>query len=109
MDSYLTRLELVGKESIAIQQGRPVIKFKYGLLPWALKRPVVLVLDDYDACKPETKFIFNKLLEANGEITIPENGRVIKPNACFRILATSNTLSGGHVGTFRENPAQLDR
>ncbi|PIM95971.1 Cobalamin biosynthesis protein CobS [Candidatus Hodgkinia cicadicola] len=109
MDSYFTRLELIGKESIIIQQGKPVVKFKYGLLPWAFKRPIVLVLDDYDACKPETKFIFNKLLEANGEIIIPENGRIIKPNACFRILATSNTLSGNKVGTFRENEAHLDR
>ncbi|PIM95331.1 Cobalamin biosynthesis protein CobS [Candidatus Hodgkinia cicadicola] len=109
MDSYLTRLELIGKESITFQQGKPVIKFKYGLLPWALKRPIVLVLDDYDACKPETKFVFNKLLEANGEISIPENGRIIKPNASFRILATSNTLSGSQIGTFRENSAHLDR
>ncbi|PIM96505.1 Aerobic cobaltochelatase subunit pCobS [Candidatus Hodgkinia cicadicola] len=109
MDSYLTKSELIGKESLIFQHCRSVIKFRYGLLPWALRRPIVLVLDDYDACKPDIKFIFNKLLETNGEINIPENGRVIKPNASFRILATSTTLFGSHIGTFKENSAHLDR
>ncbi|PIM96604.1 Cobalamin biosynthesis protein CobS [Candidatus Hodgkinia cicadicola] len=109
MDSCLTRFDLIGRESIVIQQGRSIVKFKYGLLPWVLRRPIVLVLDNYNACKPETKFIFNKLLEANRKIIITENGRIIRPNACFRILATSNTLSGSQVGTFQENSTQLDR
>ncbi|PIM95292.1 Cobalamin biosynthesis protein CobS [Candidatus Hodgkinia cicadicola] len=109
MDSYLTRSQLIGKESLTFQHRGPVVKFEYGLLPWALRRPIVLVLDDYDVCKPEIKSIFNKLLETNGEINIPENGRVIKPNASFRILATSTTLYGSQIGTFRENSAHLDR
>lgn len=109
MDSYLTRLELVGKDSITIKDGKPSIKFKYGLLPWAMRRPIALILDDFDACKPEAKFVFNRLLESNGELTIPENSKVIKPNACFRMFATCNSTTGGYVGTFRDNAAHLDR
>ncbi|MFP3039758.1 MAG: AAA family ATPase [Candidatus Hodgkinia cicadicola] len=109
MDSFATRLELIGRDAIAIRRDIPVVKFKYGLLPWALRRPVVLVLDDYDACKPETGFVFNKVLEARGELVIPENNKLLKPNASFRMLATCNTLTGAYVGTFKANEAQLDR
>lgn len=43
------------------------------------KGPMMLLLDDYDSCKPKTKFMFNKLLEINGENSILGNGRIIKP------------------------------
>ncbi|MFP3038997.1 MAG: AAA family ATPase [Candidatus Hodgkinia cicadicola] len=109
LDSYLTRLELVGRDSITIKDAKPVIKFKYGLLPWAMKRPIVLVLDDFDACKPEAKFVFNRLLEAEGELIIPENSKLVKPNACFRLFATCNSTTGSYVGTFRDNAAHFDR
>ncbi|MFP3037875.1 MAG: AAA family ATPase, partial [Candidatus Hodgkinia cicadicola] len=109
MDSCLSRLELIGRESIAKNQGKPTIKFKYGLLPWAVKRPIALVLDDYDACKPETKFVLNKLLETGGEISVPENGKIIRPCSSFRMIATCNTLSGSYAGTYQENIAHLDR
>ncbi|PIM95000.1 Cobalamin biosynthesis protein CobS [Candidatus Hodgkinia cicadicola] len=109
MDNYLTKSQLIGKESLIFQHRCSVVKFKYGLLPWALRRPIVLILDDYDVCTPEVKSIFNKLLGENGEINIPENGRVIKPNASFRILATSTTLFGSQISNFRENSAHLDK
>ncbi|MGP1914401.1 MAG: AAA family ATPase [Candidatus Hodgkinia cicadicola] len=109
MDSYLTRLELIGRDSIAIRNGKPSIKFKYGLLPWAMKRPLVLILDDFDACKPEAKFVFNRLLEAGGELIVPESSKLIKPNACFRLFATCNSTTGSYAGTFRDNAAHFDR
>ncbi|MGP1911044.1 MAG: AAA family ATPase [Candidatus Hodgkinia cicadicola] len=109
MDSYLTRLELIGKDSITIKDAKPSIKFKYGLLPWAMKRPLALILDDFDACKPEAKFVFNRLLEAGGELIVPESSKLIKPNACFRLFATCNSTTGSYVGTFRDNAAHFDR
>ncbi|MGP1917140.1 MAG: AAA family ATPase [Candidatus Hodgkinia cicadicola] len=109
MDSYLTRLELIGRDSIAIKNAKPSIKFKYGLLPWAIKRPLVLILDDFDACKPEAKFVFNRLLETGGELIVPESSKLIRPNACFRLFATCNSTTGSYVGTFRDNAAHFDR
>ncbi len=67
------------------------------------------MLDDYDACKPETGFVFNKILEARGELAIPENNKTIKPSASFRMFATCNTLTGSYAGTFKTNESQLDR
>ncbi|ATY93541.1 Cobalamin biosynthesis protein CobS [Candidatus Hodgkinia cicadicola] len=110
MDSWITRLELIGKDIITTKNGLYVIKFKYGIIPWAIRKGVSLILDDYDACKPETKFILNKLLEANGEISIPENNKIVLPRASFRIFATCNNIKiNDHIGTYRSNPAQLDR
>ncbi|XXM93402.1 MoxR family ATPase [Candidatus Hodgkinia cicadicola] len=110
MDSWLTRLELIGKDVITIRNGSYFIKFKYGIIPWASKRGIALVLDDYDACKPETKFVFNKLLEANGELSVPENNKVVTPHASFRVFATCNGVrTSEHAGTFKANMAQLDR
>ncbi len=110
MDSWLTRLELVGRDIITTKNGQYVIKFKYGIVPWATKTGISLVLDDYDACKPETKFVLNKLLESNGEISVPENNKIITPHASFRVFATCNNIrANGLIGTYKSNLAQLDR
>ncbi|XXN19685.1 MAG: MoxR family ATPase [Candidatus Hodgkinia cicadicola] len=110
MDSWITRLELIGKDIITTKSGLYAIKFKYGIVPWATKEGVSLILDDYDACKPETKFVLNKLLEANGEISVPENNKIILPHASFRVFATCNSVrTGDYAGTYRSNLAQLDR
>ncbi|AHL30964.1 MAG: Aerobic cobaltochelatase subunit CobS small subunit [Candidatus Hodgkinia cicadicola] len=110
MDSWLTRLELVGRDIITAKNGLYAIKFKYGIVPWATKKGVSLILDDYDACKPETKFVLNKLLESNGEISVPENNKVITPHSIFRVFATCNNIrTSDHIGTYKSNLAQLDR
>ncbi|XXN13722.1 MAG: AAA family ATPase [Candidatus Hodgkinia cicadicola] len=110
MDSWITRLELIGRDTITARSGLYAIKFKYGLVPWAVRKGICLVLDDYDACKPETKFVLNKLLETSGEISIPENNKVITPHALFRVFATCNDVrTGNNAGTYKSNLAQLDR
>ncbi|AUG33993.1 Cobalamin biosynthesis protein CobS [Candidatus Hodgkinia cicadicola] len=110
MDSWLTRLELVGRDIITIRNGLYAIKFKYGIVPWATKKGVSLILDDYDACKAETKFVLNKLLESNGEISVPENNKIVTPHSSFRVFATCNNIrTSDCVGTYKSNLAQLDR
>ncbi|XXM93250.1 MAG: AAA family ATPase [Candidatus Hodgkinia cicadicola] len=110
MDSWITRLELIGKDTITTRAGVYAIKFKYGIVPWATRRGVSLILDDYDACKPETKFVLNKLLESNGEVSVPENNKIITPHASFRVFATCNNIrTDSYVGTYKSNLAQLDR
>ncbi|XXM90073.1 AAA family ATPase [Candidatus Hodgkinia cicadicola] len=109
MDSCLTRLELIGKDIITVKNGLYAIKFKYGIVPWAARRGIALVLDDYDACKLETKYVLNKLLEANGEISIPENNKVVTPHANFRVFATCNKIKSKQHESQNSNLAQLDR
>ncbi|MGP1918211.1 MAG: AAA family ATPase [Candidatus Hodgkinia cicadicola] len=95
MASCLTRLDLIGGVPPSTTEGAKPNKFKYGLLPWAIRRPLVLLLEGFDARRPEAKDVFNGLLKAGGELIAPEIGKPIRPNACFRLFATCNSTTGG--------------
>ena len=44
LDSHVSRIDLVGKDAIVLQEGKQVTEFKDGILPWALQNNVALVL-----------------------------------------------------------------
>ena len=59
-------------------------------------------------------FVFQRLLEAEGKLTLLDQSKVITPHPQFRIFATANTLgfgdsSGMYHGTHALNQAQIDR
>ncbi len=114
LDTNISRADLVGKDSIVMSEGKQVIAFKEGLLPYALKHGLVLILDEYDAARPETLFVLQKILEKNGKLFLFEDGREILPHTNFRIFATANTIglgddSGFYNGTQVINQSNLDR
>ena len=114
LDSEIGRLDLLGRDAIALRDGQQVTEFRDGLLPWALQNPVALVLDEYDAGRPELMFVIQRVLEVEGKLTLPEQNRVIAPHPGFRIFATANTVGLGDVsglyhGTQALNQGQLDR
>ena len=47
IDSHISRIDLVGKDAIVLNEGRQVTEFRDGILPWALQRNVALVFDEY--------------------------------------------------------------
>ncbi|MCE2426326.1 MAG: AAA family ATPase, partial [Pseudomonadales bacterium] len=49
LDSHISRIDLVGKDAIVIEDGQQITSFKEGILPWALQHPTALVFDEYDA------------------------------------------------------------
>src|SRR5262249_56563661 len=53
LDSHISRIDLVGRDSIVVKDGKQVNEFKEGILPWAIKHPVCLTFDDYDAGRPD--------------------------------------------------------
>lgn len=114
LDGHISRLDLVGRDAIVLREDRQVTEFQEGVLPWALRRPMALVLDEYDAGRPEVMFVIQRLLEKDGRFTLLEQNRVIHPHPAFRLFATANTLGFGNLnglyhGTQRLNQAQLDR
>lgn len=114
LDGHISRLDLVGKDTIAIEEGRQLIRFQEGIIPWALQRPVALVFDEYDAGRPDVMFVIQRLLEKEGQFTLLEQNRVIDPHPHFRLFATANTVGQGNStglyhGVQRLNHAQLDR
>lgn len=114
LDGQLSRMDLIGRDSVTLRDGRQVTEFQEGILPWAIQRPVALVLDEYDAGRPDVMFVIQRILEHDGKLTLLDQNRVITPHAWFRLFATANTvglgnLNGLYHGAQRLNHAQIDR
>ena len=114
LDSHVSRLDLIGKDAIVLQDGQQITAFQEGILPWAMQQPMALLLDEYDAGRPDVLFVIQRLLEAEGRLTLSDQNRVIEPHPQFRLFATCNTLglgdeTGLYAGTQVLNQAQLDR
>ncbi|MFC7517494.1 AAA family ATPase [Herbaspirillum sp. GCM10030257] len=114
LDGHISRLDLVGKDTIVLRDEKQVTEFQEGIVPWALQRPVALVFDEYDAGRPDVMFVIQRILERDGKFTLLDQNRVIHPHPCFRLFTTSNTiglgnLNGMYHGTQLLNHAQIDR
>ena len=114
LDSHVSRIDLIGKDSIVIKDGKQVTEFKEGILPWSIQNPVALVFDEYDAGRPDVMFVIQRVLEAEGNFTLLDKNKVIKQNKFFRLIATSNTVglgdtTGLYHGTQQINQGQMDR
>ena len=114
LDSHVSRIDLIGKDSIVIKDGKQITEFKEGILPWSIQNPVALVFDEYDAGRPDVMFVIQRVLEAEGNFTLLDKNKVIKQNKYFRLFATSNTVglgdtTGLYHGTQQINQGQMDR
>ena len=114
LDSHVSRIDLIGKDAIVLNDGKQVTEFQDGILPWAYSNPVALVFDEYDAGRPDVMFVIQRILETEGKLTLLDQSRVIKPNKYFRLFATANTVglgdtSGLYHGTQQINQGQMDR
>ena len=114
LDSHISRIDLLGKDAIVLEEGKQITKFKEGILPWALQSSTALVFDEYDAGRPEVMFVIQRILEVDGKLTLLDQNKVITPHPYFRLFATANTLglgdtSGLYHGTQQINQGQMDR
>ncbi|MFP4097762.1 MAG: AAA family ATPase [Alphaproteobacteria bacterium] len=114
LDSHVSRIDLIGKDTIVLQEGKQITKWKEGLLPWSIQNPVALVFDEYDAGRPDVMFVIQRILEAEGKLTLLDQNMVIRPHPAFRLFATTNTIglgdtTGLYHGTHQINQGQMDR
>ena len=114
LDGHISRLDLVGRDTVVLLDGQQVTEFQEGIVPWALQRPVALIFDEYDAGRPDVMFVIQRILEQGGQFTLLDQNRVLRPHPGFRLFATSNTvglgnLNGLYHGAQRLNHAQMDR
>src|ERR1700743_2318924 len=86
LDSHISRIDLIGKDAIVVKDGKQIIEFREGLLPWALQRPVALVFDEYDAGRPDVMFVIQRVLEVSGRLTLLDQNKVIHPHPAFRLF-----------------------
>ena len=114
LDSHISRIDLIGKDAIVLQDGKQITEFREGILPWALQNPVALVFDEYDAGRPDVMFVIQRILEVEGKLTLLDQNKVITPHLQFRLFATTNTVglgdtTGLYHGTQQINQGQMDR
>jgi len=114
LDSHVSRVDLIGKDTITLQEGKQITQWKEGLLPWSIQNPVALCFDEYDAGRPDVMFVIQRVLEAEGKLTLLDQNKVIRPHPAFRLFATSNTVglgdtTGLYHGTQQINQGQMDR
>jgi cobaltochelatase CobS len=114
LDSHVSRIDLIGKDSIVLKDGKQVTEFKEGILPWSIQNPIALVFDEYDAGRPDVMFVIQRVLESEGNFTLLDKNKVLEQNDFFRIFATTNTVglgdtTGLYHGTQQINQGQMDR
>ncbi len=114
LDSHISRIDLVGKDAIVVEDGKQITAFKEGILPWALQNPVALCFDEYDAGRPDVMFVIQRVLEVEGKLTLLDQNKVISPHPHFRLFSTTNTVglgdtTGLYHGTQQINQGQMDR
>jgi cobaltochelatase CobS len=114
LDGHISRMDLLGKDTIVVQDGMQVTAFQEGIVPWAMQRPMALVFDEYDAARADVMFVIQRLLERDGKLTLLDQNRVLSPHPAFRLFATANTIGLGNLnglyhGSQLLNHAQLDR
>src|SRR5574343_1556143 len=61
LDANISRTELIGRDVIAIENGVQILKFQEGLVPFAMKNGLCLVLDEFDSATPEALFCLQML------------------------------------------------
>ncbi|NRA54614.1 MAG: AAA family ATPase [Gammaproteobacteria bacterium] len=114
LDGHISRLDLVGKDTIVLRDGKQITQFQEGIVPWALRRPTALIFDEIDAGRPDVMFVIQRILERDGKFTLLDQNEVITPHPQFRLFATANTVglgnsNGLYHGTQMVNQAQMDR
>ncbi len=114
LDSHISRIDLIGKDAIKLKDGKQVTEFHEGILPWALRYPVAIVFDEYDAGRADVMFVIQRVLEHDGKLTLMDQNEIITPHPSFRLFATANTVglgdtTGLYHGTQQINQAQMDR
>ena len=114
LDSHISRIDLLGKDAIKLNDGKQVTEFQEGLLPWSIQNPVALVFDEYDAGRPDVMFVIQRILEVEGKLTLLDQNKILEPHSSFRLFATTNTvglgdMTGLYHGTQQINQGQMDR
>ena len=109
LDSHISRIDLIGKDAIVLEDGKQVTAFREGILPWALQNPVALVFDEYDAGRPDVMFVIQRILEVEGKLTLLDQNKVIVPHSHFRLFSTTNTIGLGDTTGLYHGPQQINQ
>jgi cobaltochelatase CobS subunit len=113
-DSEITRLDLIGRDTLVNEGGATVSRFVDGILPQGLSGPYILCFDELDFVRPDVAYVMQRALEGDGLVLTEDGGRIVRPHPMCRIVATGNTVGQGdehgmYQGARPQSLALLDR
>jgi len=113
-DSEITRMDLIGRDTLVQEGGTTVSKFVDGILPQMLSGPYIACFDELDFVRPDVAYVMQRVFEGNGLMLTEDGGRIVKPHRMFRMFATGNTVGQGdefgmYQGARPQSMAMLDR
>jgi len=114
LDSSLERSDLIGTEVLSEKGGATVSHFREGVLPQAIVKPCVILMDEIDYGRPDILASVQRALEGKGLLLTEDGGRLVKPHELQRWAATANSRGQGdefgvYPGVRPLNAAMLDR
>jgi cobaltochelatase CobS len=113
-DSEISRMDLIGRETLINDGGTTVSKFIDGVLPMAMQGPYVLICDEIDFVRSDVSYVLQRALQGDGMVLTEDGGRIVRPHPMFRIQATGNTKGQGdetglYPGARQQTEAFRDR
>lgn len=113
-DSEITRMDLIGRDTLTNDGTGVTSVFQEGLLPQMMSQPCVAIFDEIDFCRPDVAYVMQSALENNSLRLTEDGGREVKPHPMFRMFATGNTVGQGdemgmYQGARPQSLAFLDR
>jgi len=115
LDGHLPRPAIVRVNRLMPDEnGQPTMRFVEGILPRAMRRPGLLLIDEFDLGDPEIMPIFQPILERKPLVLLEDGARIVKPHPLFRIIITGNTVGLGsenqmYMNAFEQSAATRDR
>ena len=108
--------DFVGGFQLTTPKGetQPRMKFVHGVLPLAMRMGWVLLINEVDMVDPGELVGLNDILEGKPLQILENQGEVIMPHPCFRLVVTANSngagdASGVYSGVRTQNVAAMDR
>src|SRR5258708_20297836 len=87
-DSHISRIDLVGKDSIVVRAGKQVTVFRDGILPWALQHNIALMFDESDAGRPDAMFAIQRGLQVSARFPLLQHHTLTTPHPPLRLFST---------------------
>ena len=116
MDGEITRMDLIGQTKLTEKKGVTVTEFVEGVLPNAMSRPSILLMDEMDFVRGDVAYALQTVLNSkSGTLNLLEDGgRVVQRHPWSMICATANTNgrgdeSGKYNYAKRQSGALLNR
>ena len=116
MDGEITRMDLIGQTKLSEKNGVTITEFVEGVLPNAMSRPSILLMDEMDFVRGDVAYALQTVLNSkSGTLNLLEDGgRVVQRHPWSMIVATANTNgrgdeSGRYNYAKRQSSALLNR